>query len=132
MEDAIVEYGTDIDSSYSFKDGDLQLVSYKDNLQQAIMNRLNTLQDSLDLFYVDYGSFLQSYLGWRKTDKTLEFIKVEIDLVVSKDPRVDVFSSEVKYDSEGNVEINLTISYSEFDSFSLNYVLGSEGVVVEV
>ena len=50
------DYGVDINSHFNFKDGDIQLAEYDNNIAQAIMNRLNTFQDSLDLFYYDYGS----------------------------------------------------------------------------
>lgn len=127
--DAFVEYGTDINSNWSFTDGDINLISGTDNLSQAIMNRLNTLQDELNLFYSDYGSYLQSFFGWRKNDKTLEFIKVEIDTVVNKDPRVNNFTSEISYNQEGNVNVNLVIMYIDGEDFSLNYVLSNDGVL---
>ena len=127
--DTIVDYGTDINSNWSFKDGDLEITSNKDNLTQAIMNRLNTITDSLDLFYDDYGSYIRSFLGWKKTDDTLDFIKVELDNTIAKDSRVDNFSSEVSYDPNGNVRIDLQINYMD-NSFEMNFVLDENGVEV--
>ena len=66
MVDTIVEYGVDICRDWTFQDGDIKSISNTDNLNQAILNRLNTIQDELDSFYDDYGSFLQSFLGWKK------------------------------------------------------------------
>ena len=56
----VVELGTDLNSNWQFKDGDLQLVENNNNLVQSILNRLNCDYDSLDLFYYDYGSVLSS------------------------------------------------------------------------
>lgn len=50
--ESIVELGTDINSSWSFKDGDLNLISGKQNLIQATRNRLNNALNSLDDFYL--------------------------------------------------------------------------------
>ena len=122
----MVDYGTDIKSDWGFHDGDLQLVSDKDNISQAIMNRLNTVQDSLDLFYDDYGSVLQSFLGWRKIDTTLAFMKVEIDSVLAKDPRINGFTSELEYTPEGNVRVDLSIN-----SVGFSFVLSDDGTVME-
>ena len=132
MSDAIVEYGVDINSEWSFEDGDLKLVSSKDNLIQAILNRLNTLQDSLNLFYGDYGSYLQSYFGWRRNEQTLEFIRVEIQSVLAKDPRLDNFGVAVDFDENGDVRVILEVVFSEDNDFSLNFVLTDNGIVEEV
>lgn len=120
----LIDYGADIKSDWSFHDGDLQLVTDKENIGQAVGNRLNTMQDELDAYYYDYGSFLQSFLGWRRTDKTLDFIKVEIDSVLGKDPRIVSFTSNLEYDSNGNVRIDLSI-----DDVSLGFMLTNDGVI---
>ena len=128
MVDVITEYGTDINSDWSFKDGDILIVSDKDNLSQGILNRLNTFVGSLNLFYLDYGSFLLSYLGWKRTDSTLEFIKLEVETVLAKDPRINNFSVDASYDPNGSVRIELSIIYNDGEDFSLNYVLDNEGI----
>ena len=129
MSDTIVEYGVDINSEWSFVDGDLKLVSSKDNLIQAILNRLNTLQDSLNLFYGDYGSYLQSYFGWRRNEQTLEFIRVEIQTVLVKDPRLSSFSVVTEFDDDGNVRVILDVSFNEDDDFTVNLVLTGNGII---
>ena len=126
MVDTIVEYGVDICRDWTFQDGDIKSISNTDNLNQAILNRLNTIQDELDSFYDDYGSFLQSFLGWKKNEETLTFIKTELDNVIAKDPRITLFESEVTFDENGSVKIELVIS--DYGDFSLNYVLDGEGV----
>ena len=126
MVDTIVEYGVDICRDWTFQDGDIKSISNTDNLNQAILNRLNTIQDELDSFYDDYGSFLQSFLGWKKNEETLTFIKTELDNVIAKDPRITLFESKVTFDEKGSVKIELVIS--DYGDFSLNYVLDGEGV----
>lgn len=126
MVDTIVEYGVDICRDWTFQDGDIKSISNTDNLNQAILNRLNTIQDELDSFYDDYGSFLQSFLGWKKNEETLTFIKTELDNVIAKDPRITLFESKVTFDENGSVKIELVIS--DYGDFSLNYVLDGEGV----
>lgn len=126
MVDTIVEYGVDICRDWTFQDGDIKSISNTDNLNQAILNRLNTIQDELDSFYDDYGSFLQSFLGWKKNEETLTFIKTELDNVIAKDPRITLFESEVTFDENGSVKIELVIS--DYGDFSLNYILDGEGV----
>lgn len=125
-----VDYGVDFDSSFTFQDGDLKIVSDKDNLTQAIYNRLNTLYGALDLFYDEYGSYMQSYIGWRKNEETLEFIRLEINYVLASEPRVNLFECDVKYDEDKGVTIDLVVYYNEEDSFELNYILNSDGVEV--
>ncbi len=86
--DNILELGTDFNSSWEFNDeGDLNLVTNDSNLVQAISNRLNTRNGELDLFYSEYGSFLCNFLGWKKNDTTLEFMRIELDKALSQDPR---------------------------------------------
>ena len=131
MTDAIVEYGTDINSEWSFIDGDIKLVSNKDNLTQAIQNRLNTIQDTLNLFYLDYGSFLRSYLGWQTSDETLEFVRVEIQTSLSGDPRLNSFSVDCEYDQDKNILISIDVVVSDGEEFSLNYVLNENGLNIQ-
>ena len=126
----IVEYGTDIKNDWVFVDGDLQIVNNNQNLSQAIHNRLNTLYNSLDLFYDDYGSFLLNYMGWRKTNETLNFIKMEITRVINNDARVSDFEVDVSFEDNGSVGIKIVVYYDEDYSFDLNYVLSETGVEV--
>lgn len=127
----VYDYGVDLDNSLSFVNGDLKLVEYEDNIAQAILNRLNTMQDSLDLFYDDYGSVLFNFLGWRNTENTLNFVKLEIDNVLSKDPRINEFSTSVEYIDSNKIRINITLQYDEDETLELNYVLDNMGVSEE-
>lgn len=128
MDDNVVyEYGVDINSSFTFKDGDLQLVKYKENLAQAIANRLNTELDELFFIYEDYGSVLNGFLGWRKNDETLRFVKLEVDNCLSKDPRLKSFESKISFDDDKALRIELKV-YPLMSSF--NYILTDEGLIL--
>ena len=121
-------YGIDIDHSFSFVNGDLKLAKYEDNLNQAIVNRLLTVKDTLDMFYDDYGSLYQSFFGWKKTQKTLDFLKVEINSVLKKDPRINDLKTDLDYDSDGNVKLNIKVYSTDGEITDLNYVLSKDNV----
>lgn len=126
----IIELGTDFKSEWAFKDGDLVLVENKDNLIQSILNRLNCDYDSLDLFYYDYGSVLSKFLGWKKSDETLEFIRLEVESVLEQEPRLSDFNVNVSYNKVGKVLIDVYILFDEDSDFSLSLVLEKGGEIV--
>lgn len=127
-DDVHYEYGVDINSSCSFKDGDLDLSRYDENLGQAIANRLNTELDELDVLYDGYGSVLSSFLGWRRNDETLRLVKLEIDNCLSNDPRLSDFKTEVSFNDSGALVIEISI-YPYTTSY--NFILTNEGVSLE-
>lgn len=129
MED-IVELGVDLSSNWKFKDGDLVLVENKENLIQSILNRLNCDYDCLDLFYYEYGSVLSSFLGWKKTDETLEFIRLEVESTLEQEPRLTDFSVDVYYNKVGKIVIDLFIGFDDESDFSLSLVLENGGEIV--
>ena len=124
----LYDYGVDLDSSLSFKDGDLRLAEFEDNIVQAVANRLNTIQDSLDLFYEDYGSLFISFLGWKRNDETLRFMKIELDKTLQDDPRITSFTSELSFTDTGAVKIDIVLE--DFENTELNLILGDSGVIV--
>lgn len=125
------EYGVDLDASLSFNsDGDLVLVKFKDNLCQAVSNRLNTVKDSLDLFYNDYGSVLLYFCGWKRKQSTLDFIRVELETCLKQDPRINDFTIDLSYSETGSVKINLRIS-NIMEDVEMNFVLNENGVYLE-
>lgn len=130
-ENVIYDYGVDIDNSWTFSDGDLKLTKYEENLSQAICNRLNTGLDELYLFYYNYGSILKSFLGWKANEETLEFVKLEVDNCLRDDPRINSFTSEVVYDGDGHLSINLKVVY-DGDMVDLNFGFDETGVLIEV
>ena len=124
-------FGTDISNSWEFNEhGDLSLVSNKDNVGQAISNRLQTQLNELDLFYAGYGSFLTQFLGWKKNDSTLEFMRLEIETRLAGDPRLSGYSVSLEYTDNG-VEINISLVLDDGEEYTGNFVLNSDGVVGE-
>ena len=127
-DEVLYECGVDIDSSFTFKDGDLVLAEYEDNLVQAIANRLNTDLGELDLFYEDYGSVITGFLGWKQTD-AVHYIKAELDNVLLKDPRIWQHESTVEYAGDGKLRINLIIHTNNENIIGTNMVLTNDGVI---
>lgn len=121
----VYDYGVDIHTDFEFENGDIKLCEYEDNIIQAIANRLNTLQDSMDFFYTDYGSFLNYYYGWKKRNETLNFIKLEIMNSLRKDPRINDITVELEYIEKG-ISINITLN--DFGNINLNFNLTDDGV----
>ena len=128
--DEIVELGVDLNNNWQFKDGDLVLVENKNNLIQSILNRLNCDYDGLDLFYYEYGSVLSSFLGWKKSDETLEFIILEVESTLEQEPRLTEFYVEVSYNKVGKIVIDLFISFDDESDFELSLVLEKGGEIV--
>lgn len=128
-DEILYDLGVDIHSSFTFQNGDLLLSNYNDNLAQAVTNRLNTELNELDWFYNDYGSILQSFLGWKANDNTLGFIKSEITKVLNDEPRLTSFDIEVGYTSNGAVRIDLALYPVTDISIPLNLVLTTSGVI---
>ena len=129
VEDNLIELGTDINSNWEFKDGDLTLVDNEENIIQSIVNRLNCEYDSLDLYYFEYGSSLSSFLGFPNTPETLEFIKIEIESTLQQDPRLHSFDIEAFYIDTGEIGINIHIVFNEEDDMSLSLVIGEDGSI---
>ena len=121
----VYDYGVDIHTDFEFENGDIKLCEYEDNIIQAIANRLNTPQDSMDFFYTDYGSFLNHYYGWKKRNETLNFIKLEIINSLRKDPRINDITVELEYIEKG-ISINITLN--DFGNINLNFNLTDDGV----
>lgn len=130
MVEVVYDFGVEVHSDWTFVDGDLKLVSYDDNLCQAIRNRLNTNLDELSLFYEDYGSVLNGFFGWKSNEETLSFIKLEIDNCLKNDFRLVNFTSEVKYNGNGVLQIAITVNYQGTVK-KFNYVLKENGIESE-
>ena len=123
------DLGTDISSDWIIENGDLILVHNEDNIAQSILNRLQCLKGGLDTYYLEYGSFLYNFLGFRQSKETLEFIRIEIERSLQQDPRLSDFSVEVSYNSVGEINININIYIDETTDFSLNLVIGENNIV---
>lgn len=127
--DAINELGTDINSQWIFKDGDIALVSNEDNLIQATNNRLNTNLGLMEDFYIEYGCLLSKYLGWLKTEPTLKFMKIELEDTLKQDPRFTDFDVNLEYVKKG-VRIMIKVIFNENTELEMDYVLNDSGITV--
>ena len=130
LEEDITELGTDIISTWEFKDGDLVLVNNDTNLVQSIVNRLNCEYDSLDAFYYEYGTSLSSFLGFKASNETLEFIKIEINETLQQDPRINEFDVEAEYNDKNEVLLYISILFNEDSELELSLVISEDGTVI--
>lgn len=123
----VYELGTDINHQWTFHKGDLQTITDNDNLKQAIYNRITTQDGTYQHFYNNYGSILNTYLGFKKNTTTLEFMKIELERVLLQDPRLQDFKLELDYDEKG-VKVDLTINVDGTD-MELNFI--TDGIIIE-
>ena len=106
-----MDFGTDINSNWELTEqGDLRLISDEENLAQAIINRLSCKLNSLDLYYNEYGSLLYGFLGWKRKEKTLEFIRIELGNRLNSDSRIKTYSIDLEYNEDGDISINLLVN----------------------
>lgn len=132
MDDEILyELGTDFDSGFKFNDGDLQIISYDENLVQSLVNRFNTQLNELDLFYNEYGSVLLDFLGWKANEDTLQFIQSEIETVLNSEERILSYEIEVSYEGNGKIKIDLTLYPTPDYSIDTTLIVDNEGVTEE-
>ena len=127
---AISELGTDFNSSLEFKNGDMQLVNDEQNLIQATKKRLQTILGSLSEFYLEYGSVLHRFLGWRKNETTLKFMSIELQNCLKQDPRYADFTINLNYVEKG-VDIKITVFFDDDTELDMNYVLSDNGTIEE-
>ena len=123
------DIGTDIKSSWSLNEhGDLEIVSDEQNMVQSIVNRFNCWLNAFDLYYLEYGSILQSFLGWRRIEETLGFMKIEIENTLNQDPRIIDYDLNLEFNDSGGVDIHLNIPING-DDFELNLVISEDGSI---
>lgn len=131
MDEIINELGTDINSLWEFKDGDLILVNNDENLVQATRNRLNTRINSVNYFYSNYGSVLYRFHGWRKNETTLKFMKIALEDCLEQDPRYADFELNLELASDGRIKISIHVVFDDDTELDMNYVLDTDGTVEE-
>lgn len=102
-------YGTDIKSDWSFTNGDLNLVSGTSNLGQAVCNRLNSDIDTYATFYTHYGGNLFEWLGEQNNMNIHEYIRIEIESILSQDPRIQSVTAEVYKEDNKTTGVTLKI-----------------------
>lgn len=115
-------FGRDIKNNWNFINDDLEIVSDKLNLAQAIINRLNTDLGFYDWCYTQYGGNLSNVFGMKNNSNTLEYLRIEIESTLQQDPRIRVVNANCsKEDSKTvGVELNvLTIGSDEIVTINL-------------
>ena len=127
---SISELCTDFNSDWEFKNGDLVLVSDKDNLVQATRNRLNCSVGSMDAFYFEYGSLLHTFLGWRKEEITLRFLRIELERTLKQDPRYQNFELDLEYDKDGVLNIGIMVYFDDDTEIEMNYTFSEDGTII--
>jgi hypothetical protein len=121
--------GTDISSNWTFTEhGDLELISDENNLVQSIINRLGCWLNSLDLYYLEYGSIFLSFLGWKREQGTLDFMKLEIQNTLRQDPRIDSYTLDIDFNESGGVDVFLDLNVND-DNVMVNLVISSDGSI---
>lgn len=118
----MINIGNDIKSSFSFSNGDLDLVSGTVNLGQAIVERLNTDKGFYDWCYTQYGGDLFNIFGMKNNTNTLEYLRIEIESILQQDPRIrEITANCSKEDPKTiGVELNvLTIGSDEIVTINL-------------
>ena len=121
-----MDIGTDINNEWVFEDGDLTLINGEKNLIQSISNRLNTVYDE-SLYYSNYGGYLQQFIGWKKTEKTRQFIQNEICNILNQETRITDYSIYTEYITDGIlIKLNLKINDEEINT---EFILNDDGVI---
>ena len=123
-------YGTDINSEWTLTEhGDLKTINGTDNLAQAITNRLSCQLNNLQLYYNQYGSLLTGFLGWKRNERTLDFIRIELGNRLEQETRIQSYEIGLQYNEQGEVEINLNLTLKNGEDMDLNLVLNENGNV---
>lgn len=95
------------------KKGDLQTVSGRENLGQAILHRMMTRQGELvDIGHPDYGSRLHELIGEPNNEDTRDLVRLYIKECISQEPRVqDIVSLlvNVHKDNPHAVLVDITV-----------------------
>lgn len=128
-----MDLGTEIHRDWVLTEsGDLKLITNEDNIAQAIINRLSSTFNNLNLFYMNYGSFLYGFLGWKRNDRTLKFMEIEIGNRIMQDNRISSYNLDLEFNSDGDVDINMIVQCTT-GNVNLNLVLDTQtGNVSEV
>jgi len=121
--------GTDIKADWSFTDGDINLVSGKSNLGQAIVNRLKADLTTF-IFYNRYGGNLFEHMGDLNHSTIHEYIKIEVESICRQDPRIKQVECTVNKTDSDTVNLDLNCMVIDADEIvRLNLILNSNGSV---
>jgi phage baseplate assembly protein W len=121
--------GTDIKADWSFTDGDINLISEKSNLGQAIVNRLKSDLTTF-IFYNRYGGNLFEHFGDKNNPNIHEYIKIEVESICRQDPRIKQVETTVNKTDSETITLDLkllTISSDEIIRYNL--ILNSDNSI---
>ena len=92
--------------------GDVETVSGKELMIQAIRNRLATRQGELaELGHPEYGSLLDTVIGAPNTEETRRLIEILVRDSLKNEPRIDrVLRVEAKADALHNDCVNVSVT----------------------
>jgi len=123
-------YGTDINRDWSFDKGDINLVSDTLNLGQAIVNRLNADLDTYSIFYPKYGGDLFEHMGELNHPTIPEYIRIEIETILSQEPRIANLECTVDKNSSNSIECTLNITPIGSDEVvEINLVINEDSYI---
>lgn len=123
-------YGNDIDKSWTFTNGDINIVKNVNNLGQAIYNRLNTDLGTFDMFYTKYGGNLYEELGEVNHPTIHEYIRIEIESILEQEPRIQNIDCTVNKINSDGVEVTLKVTPINSDeTLTYNLVIGNDSYV---
>ena len=105
--------GTDFKDTWNFIDGDLEIVTDVENLEQACTNRLNTDSEFYQWCYYQYGGDLFKVIGMINNDHALEYLRIEIESILMQDPRIREVNVECSKDEPNSI-------YAEVDILTIN------------
>lgn len=120
-------YGTDINSNWTFSNGDIQLINSTSNLGQAIVNRLNSDTDTYDMFYLRYGGELFEHMGDLNQENIHEYIRIEVEHILLQDPRIQNIECEVNKTDTNTIRCELKIrTIASDDIVAFNLILSPD------
>ena len=124
-----MDYGTDINDNWIFKDGDITTISGEDNLRQALRNRIITPEGHFQWCYNDYGSDLQEIIGEYNTARLGDYALISIQYSLLKDPRVNEIGEAQYSRDENGLNIYITVILTTGEELSLNLVISENNKV---
>lgn len=127
----MIDYGTDIDTRWIFKDGDIKLTENNDNIIQALQHRLMTPQGHFQWCYgYHYGSDLRDIIGEYNSEQIGDYACISIRYSLIEDPRVHDIT-EINYTREnGQLIINVTVQLTgDEEKLALRLILTEENQV---
>ena len=125
-------YGTDINTDWSFTNGDINLISGSNNLGQAIVNRLRADLDTYDIFYSKYGGNLFEHMGDLNIPTIHEYIRIEVEAVLEQEPRIhNIIDCTVMKTNTNEVKVTLNVTPVGDDGVvEYNLVLNNDTVIL--